>query len=87
MCKFCKLKLENEYIGEYTTNETIGKIEDGSQIFEVSLNRYIVEDDNTHSAELVLNYGVRVNKRCDDVYAVSDTEIKIKYCPFCGEKL
>ena len=47
MCKYCKMKPLNEEIGEKSNgNPTIAKIKDGSHVFEVCLNRYMVEEDD-----------------------------------------
>ena len=85
MCKYCKLKTLNEAVGEKVSDPTtIGKLKDGSQTFEISLNRYIVEKDDIHRSELMLDLICKGN---GGVIHVKSTYIPIKYCPFCGEEL
>lgn len=85
MCKYCQLKTLNEGIGEKTNNcISIGKLMDGSQIFNLYLNRYIIEADDIHrnflELELEVGYG-------NSVISLGNKNIKIKYCPFCGKEL
>lgn len=81
MCKYCKLTQER---GNEKTNDviSIGKIKDGSQLLDLSLNRYI--SDKSRSNELILDLSCVIG---DAVYNVKIKEIKIKYYPFCGEEL
>ena len=86
MCKYCKLVVFNEEIGEKGNwSPVIGSLRDGSRLIEISLNRYLVEEEEIHRNELVIdNYAVSVTKSRE---SLSEKHIKIKYCPFCGEKL
>lgn len=84
MCKYCKLQNVNEQLGEFTTDMVISELKDGCQIFEVILNRYIVEKRDIHRSSLMLELSVDLG---DSVYTVKTKNIKIKYCPFCGEEL
>lgn len=85
MCKYCKMKPLNEEIGEKSNgNPTIAKIKDGSHVFEVCLNRYMVEEDDTRNNWLYLSLCV---ENANALLIVKDKPIKIKYCPFCGEEL
>lgn len=85
MCKYCKMRTLNERIGEKSNdNPTITTMKDGSQIFEVSLDRYIIEGDGTRNNWLWL--GLAVDTGEGSIY-LKEKHIKIKYCPFCGEEL
>lgn len=81
-CKYCKL---NDYgDGEWNNDsQLIEKIRDGSQIFEILLNRYVLESDDNRIAELILELNVETPH---GLMSVKDRHIEIKYCPFCGEK-
>lgn len=81
MCKYCKMTQER---GNEKTNDLVSivKIKDGSQLIDLSLNRYI--SDKSRSNELVLDLSYIIDNA---VYTVKTKEIKIKYCPFCGEEL
>ena len=85
MCKYCELTTisEREFRNEMNLN-SIMTIKDGSQIFELYLNRYISESDRIRRALLIMYLGVKLD---DGYYSVKTKELKIKYCPFCGEKL
>lgn len=81
MCKYCKLTHDRGY--EKTNDPiTIGQIKDGSQVFDLFMNRSVT--DKKRSSELVLDLGCNIN---GDMYNIKTKEIKIKYCPFCGEEL
>lgn len=85
MCKYCMWRTVKETIGEKCNDtQTIAKIKDGSQTFEVGLTRYACESENIRNAELWLNYTIDVG---GSTLPVKDKFIKIKYCPFCGEEL
>lgn len=81
MCKYCELKQSG---GNEQTNDTISimSIKDGSQLFDLFMNRCISE--RKRSNELILDLSCLLN---GSAYNVKTKAIKIKYCPFCGEKL
>lgn len=74
MCKYC----QDNY-------SELLRITDGSQVIELSFMRFISAQDHKVKKH-VLNVGLSC-KIGDGEYGVKDKEIKIKYCPFCGEKL
>lgn len=84
-CKYCKTVVVNEGLGE-STNECckLTSLIDGSQILELQMNRYIVESQNKHAGELILEHAVKIES---SLMPVKSKSIKIKYCPFCGEEL
>lgn len=84
-CKYCKTVTVNEDLGERTNgcNKVISLI-DGSTVLELQLNRYIVESQDKHDGELILEHAVKID---GSVFTVKQKSIKIKYCPFCGEEL
>ena len=84
MCKYCELEEIVETGEKLNGNVSIMSLKDGCQLFELSLNRYIDQDAGIHTKELIIDMSVYVN---DLPYTVKDKHIKIKYCPFCGEKL
>lgn len=85
MCKYCML-LPYGTIGEMVSeNNSIGSIKDGSQIFDVSLNRYVSSSDNVRNNYLELYLACKTDS--GEVFNVKSKSIKIKYCPMCGEKL
>lgn len=85
MCKYCKLKTLNKSVGEKTNeSKQILKLMDGSQSFNLYLNRYVVEADGIHRAELSLE--LCANTEAGQIF-VKDKSVNIKYCPFCGEEL
>lgn len=86
MCKYCKLVVFNEEIGEKGNwSPIIGRLRDGSRLIEISLDRYSVEKEGIYRNELLIeNCVVSVTKNQE---SLSEKHIKIKYCPFCGEKL
>ena len=81
MCKYCKLEKGVE--GEFHGIESLLKMTDGRQVFEVFLNRYIY--NGRHDSSLVLDYAIKVSN--DVANSIRTKQIKIKYCPFCGEEL
>lgn len=81
MCEYCKL--ENGVEGEFHGIESLLKMTDGSQVFEVFLNRYIY--NKKRNSSLVLDYAIQKPKGIAN--SIRTKEIKIKYCPFCGEEL
>lgn len=84
MCKYCKIEEIVETGEKLNGNVTIANVKDGSQMITVSLNRYIDDDCLIHTSSLVIDIGAILSS---GVYTVKDKQIKIKYCPFCGEKL
>ena len=85
MCKYCKLTVCNKTIGEETNRDgLIISVKDGSQIIDCSISRDICESENFRSNHLMLDLSVKIDSF---VYPVKSKAIKIKYCPFCGEKL
>lgn len=70
--------------GEKTGNNMILRNVDGSHVSEVYLNRYIVESDDINKASISIDISVKLD---DAEYFIKTKEIKIKYCPFCGEEL
>ena len=85
MCKYCKLKTLNKDVGERANNSiSIARIKDGSQTFEVYLNRYILETDDIHRNILVLDHGFTYGTNW---LSLNEKSVEIKYCPFCGEEL
>ena len=84
MCKYCKLEVIDDTGERLNNNPKFATIRDGSQHFDLSINRYIVDEDDIHRSELVMDLGVNVRGQ---VYTVQEVHIPIKYCPFCGEEL
>ena len=84
MCKYCKVRVFSEKYGEKIGNNMILRNVDGSQVSEVYLNRYIVESDDISKASISIDISVKLD---DAKYLIKTKEIKIKYCPFCGEEL
>lgn len=84
MCKWCDLKPENVDRGEYSNGcPKIKVLKDGSQEFALFINRWIANDE-PGNRYLILDLATTINGDC---YSVKETKVKIKYCPFCGEKL
>lgn len=73
MCKYCQ-DLYSQLI----------RVTDGSQVIELSLLRYVDSQDRIAKNVLDLSLSCKIG---DAEYEVKDKEIRIKYCPFCGEKL
>ena len=73
MCKYCQ-----DFYSKLI------RVTDGSQAIELSFLRYV--DSQDRIAKNVLDLGLSC-KIDDAEYIVKDKEIRIKYCPFCGEKL
>ena len=84
MCRYCKLENISKYDKE-SVGGKIGKIRDGSQLFEVCMFRYINEETGTRQNELILELAGEA--QYGGVYTMKTKKIKIKYCPFCGEEL
>ena len=84
MCKHCKVRVFSEKYGEKIGNNMILRNVDGSHISEVYLNRHIVESDDISEASISIDISVKLD---DSKYLIKEKEIKIKYCPFCGEEL
>ena len=84
MCEHCKVRVFSEKYGEKIGNNMILRNVDGSQISEVYLNRHIVESDGISEASISIDISVKLD---DAEYLIKEKEIKIKYCPFCGEEL
>ena len=83
MCKHCKVEVFSEKYGEKTGNNMILRNVDGSRVDDVHLNRHIVETEEYHDASISIDISVKLD------YAeclIKTKEIKIKYCPFCGEE-
>lgn len=84
MCEHCKARVFSEKYGEKIGNNMILRNVDGSHISEVYLNRRIVESDDISEASISIDISVKLD---DAEYIIKEKEIKIKYCPFCGEEL
>ena len=85
MCKYCKMELLDENLGERcNNNKVIMEIKDGSQIIKTNLYRCVTDDGSENCNILILDLDVQLPS---GVYSVKSKEISIKYCPFCGEKL
>lgn len=84
MCNFCELEPACGDARICVSSLPNGVILDGSQNIGVYMNRYISESENVHENTLVLNLSVDLE---DANYSVKETQVKIKYCPFCGEEL
>ena len=84
MCKHCKVEVFSEKYGEKIGNNIILRNVDGSRVDEVYLNRHIVETEGYHDASISIDISVKLD---DAKYLIKTKEIKIKYCPFCGEEL
>lgn len=84
MCKYCEFMTVNEKSGEKSAYRQITQVKDGHQIFALYLNRYIVEKDNVHDADLIVEIAAELR---DGMYTIKEEVIPIKYCPFCGEEL
>ena len=84
MCRYCKL-IETGVTGEKTNDSVkIVMIQDGSQLFELRLWRYIDEENNDRENRLIIETAVDVQ---GSFYPLKSSHIDIKYCPFCGEEL
>lgn len=85
MCKYCDLvEIGNNEFSNNLGDGTILSIKDGSRVTDVFLNRYIVGKNRTNKSALVMDSAVKVGEA---YYTIKSKEVKIKYCPFCGEKL
>lgn len=91
MCKYCKYRDITEYddggFEKCNHNPRIMKVKDGHQIFELSLNRYTVDEEDGCNHELIFEIAARDPYNKKYVYTILEKHIDIKYCPFCGEKL
>ena len=91
MCKYCKYRDVTEYddggFEKDNLNPRIMRVKDGHQIFELSLNRYSVEDEEHCHHELIFEVAAKDPHYNGYNYTILDKHIDIKYCPFCGEKL
>lgn len=85
MCKYCKVRVFSETYGEKIGNNMILRNVDGSNISEVYLNRHIVESEGYHDASISIDISLKLDDTTE--YLIKEKEIKIKYCPFCGEEL
>ena len=85
MCKYCNFdeSISTDY--ELITNNDILLIKDGSEIINVTLFRNVSKNRKSRMAELYL--GKSMVHKDGGSYPVKEKIIKIKYCPFCGEKL
>lgn len=85
MCKYCDLKEigDKEFVNDVNLSSIVS-IKDGSHVSELYLNRYVLDSDNIHRSTLILETGVKLY---DGYHTIKTKELKIKYCPFCGEKL
>lgn len=84
MCKYCKLSIVDSKSKEAQTIKNILRLKDGTQIFDLYLNRYIVETEDIHRSSLEINMSIDMD---GGEYVLRYKEIPIKYCPFCGEEL
>lgn len=84
MCKYCKLVTDEDTGERLNNNRKFGTIRDGSQYIDLSINRYIDDENDIHRSELVMDSGVSIRSQ---IYTVQELLIPIKYCPFCGEEL
>ena len=84
MCKFCDLTILDEEAGELAAGPRLARIKDGSQIFNLYLNRYIVEEADIHRSSLILDLQIELD---GGLYTLKNKEVNIKYCPFCGKEL
>ena len=73
MCKYCQ-DLYSQLI----------RVTDGSQVIELSLLQCVDSQDRIVKNVLDLSLSCKIGEAG---YTVKDKEIRIKYCPFCGEKL
>lgn len=73
MCKYCQ-----DFYSQLI------RVTDGSQAIELSFLRYVDSQDRIAKNVLDLSLFCKIG---DTEYEVKDKEIRIKYCPFCGEKL
>lgn len=85
MCEHCKVEVISETYGEKIGNNMILRNDDGSNISEVYLNRHIVESDDISEASISIDISLKLDDTTE--YLIKEKEIKIKYCPFCGEEL
>lgn len=84
MCKYCKLEEEGMTGEKFNDSPRIARLKDGCLCLDLMFNRYIIEDEDVHRAELILDMAVEANT---SAYTIKEKHIAIRYCPFCGEKL
>ena len=82
MCKYCKF--EEERTGDLYGDNLIGFIKEGHIGVYVSLERYAETKNSKFNNKIRLDEVVDLDSGS---YSIKSKEIKIKYCPFCGEKL
>lgn len=96
MCKYCKYRdVTEDDTGYEKSNEVqmIGRVKEGHLAYDLMLNRYHADDyrdsdDACHNIELIMELNVvDPNGVYRSLGTISEKHIKIKYCPFCGEKL
>ena len=84
MCKYCEFTNVNDRIGEKINDEAvITQIREGRHSFELYMRRYQTSDGYEEN-ELILEESFKITDVPDHV---TSKHVKIKYCPFCGEKL
>lgn len=86
MCKYCKFTYVDEDTGE-RSNESKNIIHnrDGHRVTGVWLYRY-QSGRGDNSNELILDESIELADS-SGIHTVTQKNIKIKFCPFCGEKL
>lgn len=85
MCKYCKLTEADNSIGEQTTEwGDLVTLKDGSLVASMYLFRDIIDPLNERTNELGIDLSFKVG---ESLYPIKCKNIKIKYCPFCGEEL
>lgn len=83
MCKHCNFTYSSD--GEKITCRPIKTLKSNCQFVDVGLWRHIYDYEDNSDSCLVIEYGVQIPGA--PKYAMKSTIVKIKYCPFCGEKL
>lgn len=85
MCKYCEMKAIGVVDGEYENDyHSIATVKDGHQLVDLYFRRYQTDDDY-RTNRLIMDLAVTI---CPgQKYAIANTYVDIKYCPFCGEKL
>jgi hypothetical protein len=81
MCKHCKFTYVDDHERRNDLKPVVS-IRNGSYVSEVYIHRYHCDDGSSN--ELELEESVILN---DGLHLVTSKCIKIRYCPFCGEKL
>ena len=85
MCKYCEFDESISTNHESVTNNDIMLIKDGSELIHVTIFRSVSKKGKSRTAELYL--GKSAIHRDGGEYPIKEKVLKIKYCPFCGEKL